>query len=81
MTLLQNVREKKPLPDGSIRSPLLGLDFLHEGLMLHCRDPETGEIVPRYEEITRMRQAAQARVAELEALLRQSGSCQPAPNG
>ncbi len=64
-----------PLPDGSIRSPLLGLDFLHEGPMLHCRDPETGEIIPRYEEVARMRQAAEARVAELEALLQQSGSC------
>ena len=77
-----------PLPDGSIHSPLLGLDFLHEGSTLHCRDPETGEIIPHYEEIVRMRQAAaeradkqqaraeaaEARVAELEALLRQSGS-------
>ena len=75
------------LPDGAIHSPLLELDFLHEGPMLHCRDPKTGELIPRYEEISRLRQAAaeradeqrtraeaaEARVAELEALLRQSG--------
>ena len=60
------------MPDGAIHSPLLGLDFLHDGPTLHCRDPETGQIIPRYEEVARLRQAAEARVAELEALLRQS---------
>ena len=81
-----NYEPLPPTAEGGIHSPLLGLDLFHEGDELRCRVPETGDVIPCYEEYAQMHEAAQAqaraererakaaeaRVAALEELLRQS---------
>ncbi|MDE0193624.1 MAG: Uma2 family endonuclease [Gammaproteobacteria bacterium] len=73
----------RPVPalrGGGWRSEVLGLDLvLHPG-GFRFRDPATGEILPdaveaaaQHDEEAAARRAAEARVAELEELLRQSG--------
>ena len=72
------------LPDGGCRSAVLGLDLVAHGNGFRFRDPATGELLPDHAETAAARdraeaardreasarQAAEARVAELEALLR-----------
>ena len=72
------------LPDGGCRSAVLGLDLVVHGDGFRFRDPATGELLPDHAETEAARQeaeavrdreasarrAAEARVAELEALLR-----------
>jgi Uma2 family endonuclease len=53
------------LPHGGFHSPLLDLELFHEGDQLRCRIPETGEVIPRYEDYARMHQAAKSQ-AEAE---------------
>ena len=74
------------LPDGGYRSTVLNLDLVADGDGFRFRDPATGELLPDHAETatalrvseTERRQAesarrvAEARVAELEALLRRS---------
>ena len=65
------------LPDGGCRSAVLGLDLVPHGDGFRFRDPATGELLPDHTETAAAwhreasaRWAAEARVAELEALLR-----------
>ena len=65
------------LPDGGCRSAVLGLDLVARGAGFRFRDPATGEFLPDHAETAAAlraaetaRRAAEARVAELEALLR-----------
>ena len=66
-------------PDGSLsgRSEVLGLDLQAAGGRLRLHDPATGQDLPSSEDLeeqlereTRERQAAEARIAELETRLR-----------
>ena len=73
--LVGGVYEAQPVVeslDGTLmlRSETLGLDLLagRDG-GLHFRDPVTGERLPSLKEETAARRTAEARVAELEALL------------
>ena len=65
------------LPDGGCRSAVLNLDLVLSGNGFRFRDPATGELLPDHAETAAAlrasetaRREAQARVAELEALLR-----------
>ena len=58
------------LPDGGCRSAVLGLDLVPHGDGFRFRDPATGELLPDHAETAAAVRAAEARVAELEALLR-----------
>ena len=62
------VREQ---PGGGYRSDVLGLDLIVHGDGFRFRDPTTGEILPDHVEEAMARRAAEARVAQLEELLRQ----------
>ena len=53
----------------TLRSEVLGLDLLLERGALRFRDPATGEDLLSYEEAVAAREAAEAKVAELKALL------------
>ena len=44
-----------PLPSGAYRSDVLGLELIKSGRWLRFRDPETGEILPDYQESEEMR--------------------------
>ncbi|MDE0421710.1 MAG: Uma2 family endonuclease [Gammaproteobacteria bacterium] len=70
-------RPVRELPGGGYRSEGLGLDLIVHGDGFRFRDPETGEILPSHvgavaqrNREASARQAAEARVAELEELLR-----------
>lgn len=56
---------------GGYHSEVLGLDLIVHGDGFRFRDPTTGEILPDHLESEAKRRAAEARVAELEELLRQ----------
>ena len=65
------------LPDGGCRSAVLGLDLVAQGDGFRFRDPATGELLPDHAETAAAlhweasaRGVAEARVAELEAMLR-----------
>ena len=58
------------LPDGGGRSAVLGLDLVAQGDGFRFRDPATGELLLDHVEEALARRAAEARAAELEALLR-----------
>ena len=67
------------LPDGGCRSAVLDLDLVAHGDGLRFRDPATGGLLPDHaetaaalQEEASARRAAEARVAELEALLGRS---------
>ena len=66
------------LPDGalSVHSEVLGLDLrdLREAQMLRLHDPATGQDLLTYREEAAARRMAEARIAELEARLRESGN-------
>ena len=71
----RTVREQ---PGGGYHSEVLGLDLIVHGDGLRFRDPTTGEILPDHVEAVAQRdreaaarQAAEARVAQLEERLRQ----------
>ncbi len=57
------------LPDGGCRSTVLNLDLVAHGDGFRFRDPATGELLLDHVETAAALRAAQARVAELEALL------------
>ena len=61
--------------DGTVflRSETLGLDLRVKGEEMYFLDPETGERLLNLREENAARRAAEARVAELEALLREKG--------
>ena len=73
----------------TVRSTVLGLDLgVERGGTLYLYDPVTGEALPGYEEEhvarkaeTAARKAAEARVAELEALVRELRSGRSSPGG
>lgn len=58
-------------PDGGCRSTVLDLDLMAHGDSFRFRDPATGELLPDHAETAAALRAAEAHVAELEALLRQ----------
>jgi len=60
-----------------LRSETLGLEFRAKGEELYFLDPVTGRRLLGHREEGASRRAAEARVAELEALLRQSGRRSP----
>ena len=71
----------RALPDGGCRSAVLGLDLVAHADGFRFRDPATGELLPDHGETAAQRdreasarRAAEARVGELEALLRRRGS-------
>ena len=55
----------------SLRSETLALELRAKGGEMRFHDPVTGRSLPSYSELDAARQAAEARVAELEALLRE----------
>ena len=61
--------------DGTLllRSETLGLDLRVKGEEMYFFDPETGERLLNFREQDAARRAAEARVAELEAMLREQG--------
>ena len=56
-------------PSGGVPSDVLGLEFVMLDGECRLRDPRTGEIMLTYQESEAARRAAEARVAEFEALL------------
>ena len=82
------------LPDGGCRSAVLDLDLVPHGDGFRFRDPATGELLPDHAETAAAlgasetalhreasaRRAAEARVAELEALLRRDASAARHPS-
>jgi len=75
--LAGEVYERPPateLVDGTLtlRSETLGLDLRVKGARMRFHDPATGQDLPTYREMHAARRAAEARVEELEALLRQA---------
>jgi Putative restriction endonuclease len=69
------------LPDGTLvlHSDVLGLDFWLEHGRLRLYDPATGQKLLTYQEAELARQAAQVRIAELEAQLQALQAVRSAP--
>ena len=62
------------LSDGGFRSRALGLDLVPGGAGFRFRDPATGDVLPDHGETAAALKASEARVAELEELLRREHS-------
>ena len=58
----------------TLHAETLGLDLWARGERMRFRDPATGEDLLSHEEAAAAHQAAEARIAELEALLREKSS-------
>ena len=66
----------------AVRSTVLGLDLrVERGGALCLYDPAAGTALPGYEEEHVARKAAEARVAELEALVRELRGGRSSPGG
>lgn len=70
-------RQAVPSKSGAYRSDVLGLDLIRHGRLLRFRDPETGDVLPDWVELEQIRrdestarEAAERRIAALEARLR-----------
>ena len=66
---------------GELKSEELELSLRAEGKRVRVRDLRTGQDLPWFDEEAEARQAAEARVADLEALLRDANALLRKPVG